>query len=70
MAMSYGLPAVVSNLPAMKEVVQHNENGLLFNQMMPMTFHLRSTGYCGMINFEFVLGKKKWNTVENTMTGK
>ncbi|MBK9541319.1 MAG: glycosyltransferase family 4 protein [Bacteroidetes bacterium] len=30
MAMSYGLPAVVSNLPAMKEVVQHNENGLLF----------------------------------------
>lgn len=30
MAMSYGLPAIASNLPGMAEVIAHGENGLLF----------------------------------------
>lgn len=35
MAMSYGLPVVASDLPAMKELVHHNENGLLFKSEDP-----------------------------------
>ncbi|HRH65832.1 MAG TPA: glycosyltransferase family 4 protein [Bacteroidia bacterium] len=35
MAMSYGLPVVASALPAIKEVVRHGENGLLFETENP-----------------------------------
>ena len=30
MAMSHGLPVIASDLPANKEVIEHEENGLLF----------------------------------------
>lgn len=32
MAMSFGIPVLVSDLPGMKEIVCHNENGFLFNE--------------------------------------
>ncbi len=33
MSMSYGLPVIASNIPPFKEVVQHQQNGLLFESL-------------------------------------
>lgn len=35
MAMSYGLPVVASNLPAMREIIRDGENGILFRDGQP-----------------------------------